>query len=265
LWYNAPALVADGVAEWSGVSMTEWASIRRQICEARRFSEGPEGLRLLSDVIMPSGGLVWVTIQPRGSGFSAHDSGAAFEELARHAAEIGDLRGVRRMLAETNFRLTDDGVIWADNFDHSNVFEAASFVSDASLRAAHYLLDRALVPVGARLDSRVKDALRLRYPDGRPDFMIQGLNRQHTFDFGVTIEGETILVQSVTPDHASISAAIVKGLDASKTPRSRVKSIFVYDSNDDWGSDRLNMLELAGASAIDFSRLAQVDAPLSLH
>ena len=243
----------------------DWAGVRRQICEARRFSETPDGLRLLSDVIMPSGGVVWVTIQPHGTGFRAHDGGAAFDELARHAAEIKDMRGVRRMLAETNFRLSDDGVIWCDDLTSENVAECASFVSDASLRAAEYMLAHAFVTSAARLDSRVKDALRLRYPEGRPDFVLQGLNRQHTFDFGVKLSNEVVVVQAVTPDPASISAAIVKGLDATKSPSEKVRSIIVYDANDDWGSDRLNMLEIGGALAMDVTRLSAMREPLMLH
>lgn len=244
----------------------DWAGIRRRICEARRFSETPEGLRLLSDIIMPSGGVVWVTIQPRGTTFSAHDNGAAFNELARHAGEVSDLRGVRRMLAETNFRLTNDGVIWCDDLVESNIAECVSFIADASLRAAEYLISHATVTGRVRLDSRVKDALRIRYPQGRPDYVIQGLNRQHTFDFGVAVDDELVVVQSVTPDAHSISAAIVKGLDASKSRDAKVRSILVYDPSDDWGSDRLNMLQLAGAEAMDVARLSITREPLStLH
>lgn len=243
----------------------DWSGIRRQICEARRYAEAPEGLRLLSDVILPSGGLVWVTIQPRGSGFSAHDGGAAFEELSRNAVDVSDLRGVRRMLSETEFRVGDDGVIWADGFTAENVAEAVSFVSDASARAAIYLLAHAGMPGGTRLDSRVKDALRLRYPNGKSDFTLQGLHRPHTFDFGVSFANELVVVQSVTPDPVSISAAIVKGLDAEKAPNVHVRSILVYDADDDWGSDRLNMLEIGGARAIDVSRLSLAQEPLSLH
>lgn len=243
----------------------DWSGLRRQICEARRFSEGPEGLRLLSDVIMPSGGLIWVTIQPRGAGFAAHDGGASFDELARHGAEIKDMRGVRKMLAQTNFRMDDDGFIWCDDLMSENVASCPAFVADASFRAAEYMLAHASVQAGPRLDSRVKDALRLRYPEGRPDYTIQGLNRQHTFDFGVSVDNELIVVQSVTPDPVSISASIVKGLDVSKVSNARIRSVLIYDPEDDWGSDKLNMLQLGGAQAFDVNRLSQLREPLTIQ
>ena len=214
---------------------------------------------------MPSGGLVWVTIQARGDLYTAHDGGAAFDELARQAAEVSSFVGLRKMLSETNFRLTDDGVIWCDGLSQEAVADCASFVGDASLRAAQYLLANSSVPGGARLDSRVKDALRLRYPEGHPDFVLQGLNRQHTFDFGVTLRDEIIVVQAVTPEAGSISAAIVKGLDATKAPNIRVRPVFIYDPADDWGSDRLNMLGLAGARAMDIGRLSSIQRPLTIQ
>lgn len=241
----------------------DWADVRRQICEARRFTEVDQGVRVVSDAIMPSGAAVYIHFHARSDHLSAHDGGAAFDELARHAADVRSMAGVRKLLANGPFRVADDGKIWLERIAVADAGLAIAFISDASVRAAHHLLSRAHAGLKLKLDTRVKSKLRELYGNGQVDFTIQGLHRQHTFDFGVNLEGHTIVVEAVTPEQSSVASAVVKGIDAQKSehPRSSIEPIFVIDEDDDWPSDMLNLLSLGGRR-ITFDRLAHQPHPL---
>lgn len=241
----------------------DWAQVRHQICAARRFTEVDQGVRVVSDAIMPSGAVVYIHLQSRGDCLAVHDGGAAFDELARHAAEIKTLVGVRRMFSDTSLRVADDGFIWLDRVAIQNVGVALSILSDASVRAANYMLSRATVDAREKLDKRVKSKLHELYPAGHSNFTLKGLHRHHTFDFGVNIDGKTFVVEAVTPEQNSISSAVVKGLDAQKTDEHKrmVVPVFVIDRDDDWESDSLNLLSLGG-SHMSYDRLEHQRHPL---
>lgn len=240
----------------------DWQRIKDSICEGRQFTLTDAGCSVLADTILPSGGVVYVHLQARGDHLSAHDNGAAFDELSRHGGEIRSMTGVRRMLAETGFSVTDDGVIWRHRLPPSRAADAVSIVSDASLRAAQYLLDHAKLPAADPLDRRLQDLLRIRYPNGRSNFAVRGKHRQHTFDFGVVLGEQTVLIQAVTPDPSSVAAAIVKGMDAREAPGANVVPLFVYDPMDHWQSGTLSMLDFGGRG-VSIASLGTMDLPLA--
>ncbi|WP_125997841.1 hypothetical protein [Sphingobium yanoikuyae] len=225
----------------------DWQSVKSAICEGRRFTQTAEGCSVLSDTLMPSGGLIKVHFVAKTDHLMAHDGGAAFDELARHAVEISSMRGVRRLLSETNFNLSDDGIIWRDRFSIEEAPIAVSLIADASLRAASYMMAKGKVSGGIPLDERLRDELRRRFPNGHPNYEFAGKHRQHKFDFGMQDGSRTILVQSVNPEQSSIASAILKGLDV-KAESSNVVPIFVFDRNDRWSSGSLGMLDLGGRS-----------------
>ena len=228
------------------LSVTDWQQIKNAICEGRKFALTDGGCRVLSDTLMPSGGVIYVHLQSRVDDLSAHDGGAAFDELARQGGTISSMTGLRRMLNDTRFRVTDDGVIWRDHIPLQKAASAIMMIADASVRAAAYLLDHATIKAGVPLNQRVKEALQLRFPQGRPNFSFEGRHRQHTFDYGFAVDDQTYLVQSVSPDAQSISSAIVKGLDAKQSDQSNVVPIFAYDPAEKWLSGSLGMLDLGG-------------------
>lgn len=235
----------------------DWELVRKSICDGRGFAPTGDGFRVLSDTMMPSGAVIHVHFQARTDHLMAHDGGAAFDELNRFAVEIGTMKGVRAMLAETNFSLTDDGVIWRERFSPAQASDAISMIADASVRAAAYMMARGKVRAGLPLDQRLRDAMRSRFPQGRPNFTFAGKHRQHTFDFGVVEGDRTILLQAVGPEQSSIASAIVKSLDAKAVEGSNVVSIFVFDPADHWTSGSLNMLDLGGRGV----EISAVDQP----
>ena len=240
----------------------DWQMIKERICEGRKFTLTGQGCRVLSDTIMPSGGAVYIHMLSRQGSLFVHDGGAAVDELARHGVDVSSTVGVRKMLKQTKFGLSNEGQVFRERVDLDQAAVGIALVADASLRAATYMLARATGAQVRPLDRQVKDALRVRYPTGRPDYSFNGKNRQHTFDFGVTVEGETFLVQAVSPDRASISAAIVKAIDAREAPGGNVHPIFVFDPHAEWKAGDLNMLEFGGVS-MEVGRIEREALPLA--
>lgn len=226
----------------------DWQRVKTAICEGRLFTQTAEGCRVTSDTLMPSGGTIKVHFVAKTDHLMAHDGGAAFDELARNAVEISSMRGVRKMLAETGFNLSDDGVIWRDRFTIDEAHIAVALIADASLRAANYMTAKGKVRSTPPLDQRLRDELRRLFPLGHQNFEFAGKHRQHKFDFGVEHGEQTFLVQSVSPEQSSIASAILKGLDVKAADSANVVPIFVFDRNDKWSSGSLGMLDLGGKS-----------------
>ncbi|MET3287056.1 UNVERIFIED_ORG: hypothetical protein ABIC34_003877 [Sphingomonas sp. 1057] len=218
-----------------------------------------EGCCVRADTMMPSGLVIKVHIRPDGDSLFLHDGGAAFDELACQGLSFSKLPALRRMLGDTGFGISTDGLVHRSRVPLEKVATGVAFLADASLRAAQFMIERAEAIAAKPLDREVKEALRLRYPQGRPNFMVAGKNRQHRFDFGMSVDGETVVIEAVNPDHASINAAIVKALDVKEVPDSRTTAFFVIDPLAHWKSDQLNMLGLGGIS-ITLERLKS--APL---
>ncbi|MEJ6010150.1 hypothetical protein [Novosphingobium aquae] len=250
------------MAEEGKSFLMEWRLIREAICQGRLFREHADGCSVLADTIMPSGLAIRIHIQPRGDQLFLHDGGAAFDEIARHGLTFSKTPRLRSMLRETGFNVSNEGRVFRDHFPLAKVAIAIALTADASFRAATFMIERADVGVSRPLDKEVKEALRLRFPEGRPDFKVTGKNRQHTFDFGMTMGDRTIVVQAVTPDPTSINAAIVKALDISQAPEAKAKAIFVFDPLASWKAGQLNMLELGGES-FTLERIKAPGLPLS--
>ena len=75
-------------------------------------------------------------------------------------------------------------------------------------------------------------------------------------DFGFDHEGETVLVDAVSPDISSVNAAIVKSLDAKQAATGRARPILVFDERDNWPTDAMNLLAMAGGERMSFQRVA---------
>lgn len=227
--------------------MTDWQVIRTAICEGRRFALTEQGAKVMSDTIMPSGMAINIHIEQRQNGLFLHDGCAAFDELARHGLGFSKDGLLASMLRKTNFGVSE-GMIFREKVALDNIAVGIAITADASFRAATYMLENADSPKVRALDVRVRDALRLRYPMGRPNFVVEGKNRQHTFDFGVVLDGETVLVEAVIPEAASINAAIVKALDVAQSETINARPVFVYDPLAKWKSGQLSLLNLGGRS-----------------
>ena len=224
----------------------DWELVKDALCAGRRFSQTQPGYSALADTMMPSGASIEIFMQPDHEFLRLHDNGAAFDELARTGREVRSITGLRRLVDASGCRLSVNGQIFLERLEPEKVFAGLAILADCSLRSAHYLIEHSITMKRVALDERVKEALLVRFPDGRPNWMVQGAKRQHRFDFGVHLDGETVVVQTVRPDSSSISSAIVKGLDAKASPSSTVRPVLVYDADDQWSGENLAMLAYGG-------------------
>jgi len=224
----------------------DWQLVREALCAGRRFTPTQPGYSALADTMMPSGASIEIFMQPDHEFLKLHDNGAAFDELARTGREIRSMSGLRRIVEASGCRLSPNGQIFLERLEPEKVSVGVAILADCSLRSALYLIEHSAVVKRDALDARVKEALRAHFPSGRPNWTVQGAKRQHRFDFGLELDGETVVVQTVTPYGSSISSAIVKGLDARKAPNSKIRPILVYDAEDHWSGENLAMLAYGG-------------------
>lgn len=209
----------------------------------------------MADTMMPSGHAIQIYMRSDHGKLVLHDDGAAFDELAAHGREAASLSGVRAMLSEVDLRLDENGTIFMDRLEPEKVAVGIAVLADASLRAAQFMLARSKVRRPETLDRTVQDRLRVFFPEGRPNFHFHGRSRQHKFDFGVTTDAGTFLVDAVTPDASSVNAAVVKTMDVLRSTEERARPILVYDRNDGWKSGLLELLTMGGGEYLSIDAL----------
>lgn len=237
----------------------DWQSVKAALCEGRRFTATARGYSVIADTMMPSGGVIEIFLQSDRELLTLHDGGAAFDELARNGLEARSLSGVRRLADEIGCRLNDDGALFMDRVPIGKIAGSVAVLADLSLRSALFLQQHAAKRRRSNLDARIQATLILRFPEGRANYIFQGRRRQHSFDFGYEAEGHTVLVEAVTPESATINAAIVKSMDSSKAEEGRAFPILVYDASDGWNSDALGLLAYSGGRVLSIDYLREGD------
>tara|TARA_B100000519_G_scaffold130522_1_gene112726 strand:+ start:1244 stop:1990 length:747 start_codon:yes stop_codon:yes gene_type:complete len=84
---------------------------------------------------------------------------------------------------------------------------------------------------------------------------------EHVFEGG---RNQLIIMDTVIPDLSSISSRVVAHIDVRENAEIKAESLLVYDDTDNWRTDRLGLLELAG-TIVPFTGLSEaMDARLGL-
>lgn len=211
--------------------------------------------------LYPSNGIVNVYVEGGRELFLVHDDGGAFDQLHSVGGhEAAPMSIIRNSVRRKGLGVSDNRAIYAKDVPLNGLGAAICLVANGSQDAAHHLVSR-LRPMARRtLTEEIETILDLRFPSRwkREEAHVGASNKQHRFDYAVTLKTDVkLLMDIVKPEASSINAAVVAHLDVQRAQPIGLVHRVIYDDQDNWSSENLSLLGV-GATPIPVSVVNQV-------
>jgi hypothetical protein len=193
------------------------------------------GVLVTTDCLYPDGTAVVVVVSggERGETLIVHDDGGATDALVSAGRASVRASGIMRMIAQRFDLRVSEGAITSAPSPIADVAALIPLVANASQEAARRLLE-ASVPLRRRdVPGEAVRALQAWRPDieiHREHAVLGASSRTHRFDlFAPLPGGAALLIDAVTPDAASVNAAVVANFDVGRRRDARFARAIVFD------------------------------------
>jgi hypothetical protein len=217
-----------------------------------------DGLRVTTQCMYPSNGLVQVIVRGGGRFLTISDDGGAVDEA--ESAGI-DLRGrgsdgVLLRVVEPQGLRVQQGVIFAGPTPVEDAATSILLVANASKEVAHWLYDHAKMPRTRDFKEMLSSFLSAKFHERllHDEKIVGSSNKSHKFANVIVLDsGKRLIVDPVANDPSSINARVVANLDVKAAANQNIIQRIVYDDEETWSPADLNLLQV-GAPVIRFSR-----------
>lgn len=234
-------------------------SIDETVRSAMAKWPGPEisGSRIAvhTHCLYPSNGVVVVFVEGGFQQFQVHDDGGALDELISSGGGLRDaVRILRGVAGRQGLLVSDTGVIRSPRIGESDLTSTICLVANVSKDAATELVDRIRAPVRHNFREELERMLKMEFGEERIQkvAIVGRSNKPHKFDYVIRLrEDRQLLIDAVTPEPSSISAAVVSHLDVRETKRRDLIQRIVYDDDESWAAADLSILSM-GAPVVAF-------------
>lgn len=233
--------------------------VRESLLKSFPVFEWDDGVRVVTHCIYPGNGLVQVVVRGGIDTFIVSDEGGAFRELAAAGAVVKNPDSlVKHLITEKGVSIYD-GVISSPKVNAESLGIAIVLVANASQEVAELLFARAHIKKERDFKSIVHQFLKARFNEYvKQDVLIGHSNKAHKFDNLIIFpNGKRLIVDPVMRDANSINARVVANLDVRSAGYSNLEQRIVYDDEEKWKPDELNLLQV-GATVVPFSQAPQV-------
>lgn len=238
--------------------------IRESLLKTFPVFEWGDAVRVVTHHIYPGNGLVQVVIRGGVDTFVISDEGNAFRELSAAGIEIAKPdKLVRQLILEKGLHISN-GVISSPQVRADSLGIAIALVANASREVADWLFAHWRIKKDRDFKAVVHQFLEARFPNHvRNETLVGASNKQYRFDNLISLPtGKRLLIDPVVHDANSINARVVANLDIRTFGYSDLEQKIIYDDEDNWRPDELNLLQV-GATVIPFSRAGEVLARVS--
>lgn len=234
--------------------------VQRDIVDLTTAELTTNSMRLTTQVLYPSNGMVRVSLRLQNGKVSASDDGGAVYEAQSAGAFLGgSARSLKHIVAPHGLTFADMAIV-SPFVTPESALGVAVLVANASSEAAHWMYANAKVRPSHNFRQLLADLLLSKYenmvsPNAR---IIGASSKAHTFPHLVKIRGDrSLLIDPVSNDPSSINARVVANLDVRSANNAGIEQRIVYDDNIPWEAANLNLLEV-GAKIVPFSKLDSV-------
>ncbi len=211
-------------------------------------------LRVTTQCLYPSNGLVRVSVKVSGTKVIISDERAALNE-AQSAGLDGMVpdRSLRHLVKPYGADIKDGNVFSVVSLDAVAI--TILFVANASRSVADWMYSHIHIRPTRNFRRLLTDLLKRKFGTVlHHDVEIDGEYKKHKFAYLITIpHGPRIIMDPVTPEPGSYNARIVAHLDVRKLGDKSIQQRLIYDDTDHWDHATLGLLSV-GAVAIPFSR-----------
>lgn len=220
--------------------------------------EWGEAVRVATHCIYPTNGVVQVVVHGGTDTFVVSDEGNAYRELSASGIEINKPDSLVKKLLDERGLSFRDGVIASPQVNAEALGITIALVANASKEVAEWLFSHSRIKREREFKSVLQQFLKARFNEHvKHDALIGASNKEHKFDNLIVFpNGKRLIVDPVMHDANSINARLVANLDVRSAGYDNLEQRIVYDDQEDWKPDELNLLQV-GATVVPFSRAPQ--------
>jgi hypothetical protein len=216
--------------------------------------------------LYPSNGIINAIVEGGSREYRVHDDGGALDEFESSGGRLRDgLPILRIVAARQGLSVSNFGIIRSPLIGQSELAATICLVANASKEGAHELVDRLRPPSKRNFRAELAKMLEVEFGHDRIQRtpVIGRSNKPHKFDYVIQIaRTRRLLLDAVTPEPSSISAAVVAHLDVREANRPELVQRIVYDDDEPWNAADLNILAM-GAPVVAFSAARNILAKLA--
>jgi hypothetical protein len=240
--------------------------IGRRFDAAALMKRIDDGLRVTTQCMYPSNGLVEVTLRGGTSTVVASDEGGAMGEALAAGIPMRHFGAQISNLVRDQGLLFGDGVIYTAPIPIEAAPLAVLLVANASQDAARWLYDHVKIKRSRDFRELLATYLKKAFDDRVAPATIVGHSRKsHKFANVISFpSGNRLIVDGVTNEPSSVSARVLANLDVKANEDPRIIQRIVYDDDEVWTAADLNLLQI-GADVISFSHSSEVIERLASH
>lgn len=214
-----------------------------------------DGVRVTTHCMYPSGGLVTATVRAgRETAVVTDDGGALSEALAAGIQHAPTDRRLASLLTGQGL-LIKQGVITSPPVPLESVHVAIVLVANASKHVAEWLYATARIKVTRDFNKAVQQLLEAKF-EKKVDHgqVIHGERASHKFANVIRFEnGMRLVVDAAVNDPSSICARVVSHLDVKKRGDTSILQRIIYDDQQPWEPDNINLLSMSEVPLVAFS------------
>ena len=234
-------------------------TVERSLIETFKCHPVDNGVLVNTHCLYPSNSSVKVIVYGAGSEFFVTDAGGWRKEL-EDAGAYGKLsdKHVQNAASRQGLHLDSAGAIRSPLIDKNDIPAAIAVVANISKEITHSIFASWKFP-RKKFKERVHDVVKQQFGGSEvSEKKISGAsNKAHTFENVISLHsGLQIIIDPVVRDSASINSRIVANMDVHAKSYTHIKQAIIYDDEERWSPDELNLLGLPSVPVLAFSRNA---------
>jgi hypothetical protein len=228
----------------------------QKICPVKRVYNG---VRVTTQCMYPSNGLVRVTVRGGIESVVVSDDGEALGEASAAGIEIRNPQKLLNNFIRQRGLVLKNGVISTPSTKFEAAHIAILHVANTAKDAANWLYEHGGVKRGQDFRKLLTEFLISSYREQVAETQILGAsNKSHKFANVISFaNGHKFIVDAVANDPSSINSRVVANLDVRSTKDPSIEQRIVYDDEEKWTASDLNLLQV-GATIIPYSRAKEV-------
>lgn len=240
--------------------MNIYESVQAAMGDTFRIIERADSVWVTTHCLYPSSAFVQVVVRGGASTYHVSDDGAGVREIEAAGAEIADPDKLLKHMVMKQGLSIKNGVIRSPACDARALGLAIALVSNASRDVADWLFDHTKIERRRNFKVLLKQFLEQRFVDRVKQEVILGQsNKPHRFEHLIHLaNGQRIIVDPVTHDPSSINSRVVANMDIRNAHYENLEQRIVYDDEEDWKPEDLNLLQVGAPIVVPFSKAANV-------
>jgi hypothetical protein len=244
---------------WSAVLDFVASTVNREMKELFVVEVRGDAVRVTTQCMYPSNGLVRVTIRGGADTIVATDEGETLGEVMSAGIVLRDPdRTLGTMVRGLGLNI-EKGVIHTPRMPLTSAPIAIIMVANTAKEVAQWLYDHHKIKRDRDFRKLLSDYLKKTFDDRVTAARIVGAsNKPHKFPNVISFaNGHRLIIDPVANDPASINARVVANMDVASMKNPQIDQRIVYDDEESWSAADLNLLQV-GAPAVAFSKSQEV-------